>query len=552
MTNFNYGLPPIKLGRGDQVALDLEIVGQQEPLHVPTGDLAIAAVAFKDEAWVITELADLRRLIPRIRQAEIVGQNFLYDIRHLKRWGIDTSEWRIWDTMLADQMIFGGYYSHFDLNALSRRHLREYMGKEVREEFPDLQRSQIGRRHLEYAARDAINTLRIAQRQQEIMEPDEVKNYWLIEEPMIHAVLDMPGPRIDVDAWVSMVKDFEVQAEAIRQELGFNFRSHLQVKPLLEKRLKVKLKDTKEATLAAHANDPLVARILKGREYATLVSTYGANWIEQHIRDEDGLKIVRPNWKIIGTDTDRMACTDPNMQNIPVREHPEYRKCVIARPGHVFSANDAKGQELLCIAYMSGDERLIGMIRAGIDPYVEVAMGVLGANDRRSGKSILLGLDYGMTAYGLAPRLKCSVEDAERYINKFYRMFPGIRSFLVTQRNKAGRFGYVRDSLNGKTHINSYSRQRDNNAVNAPIQRTAALLTKRAVGLQWKYSREMGLDFYTVLAVHDETDGDVPKKLLKTYQTITRRSWEDAASLVIPGMPMRLDMSTGPNWGCKH
>lgn len=547
--SFQMGVPPMSFGAKDVVSLDLEVVGQQLPLHIPSGEMAICSVSTVQGSWLMTEVKEVRKFLARAKKAKIAMHNALYDCRQLEKWGIDTSGLRLWDTMLVDRMVYGGYYNQFDLSALTRRYLRQYMSKDVRDEFGNMEKSGITSAHLEYAALDATSTRDIALLQMEQIEDEEDRNYWLIEEPTIHAVLNMPGPRIDKDSWLVMVAGFERESERIKKELGFNFRSPTQTKDMIEKRLKVKLKNTRNETLVPYQDDELVGLILEGREFATLASTYGSRWIDAHVQ-ADGT--VSPNWSVIGADTDRMSCSEPNMQNIPVRKHPEYRACIVARPGHKIVSMDAVGQELRCMIAVSKDENMLGMIQRGEDPYVETAVKAMGAKDRKAGKTVVLGLDYGMSEFGLAKRLGVTEEKAQQYIAGFFRLFPGIHSYLREQRSKAMSLGYVRDTMGGKTWVNLYGKQWPNNAVNAPVQRTAALLTKKALSLQYEKSLEAGLPFYTTMVVHDETVGDVPKKEEKKYVKIARQSWIEAASIVIPNVPFEVDWASGENWACKH
>lgn len=290
------------------VALDIEMFNQdREKLHRPHGNFACISVAVegRDEIYQLYDTADLKKLFLSMSKAYWVGHNMLYDLKQLMRF-VEIKPRPIWDTMLVEQSMFGGYYQNFGLRDLTRRYLGIVMSKEVRSEFQDSVEMTPDMKT--YAALDAKYTLQIALMQRERHEgAPGYSAYRDIDEKMIWPLLDIQGVPVDVEAWTKSTNEFQAIADNLQDTLGINVNSQAQVLKACAK-AGIHIADTKAATLEAYSDVPLIADILKTRMYRKAVSTYGLKWLEKYVED-DGK--VYSSWHITGAETGRMSSSNP-------------------------------------------------------------------------------------------------------------------------------------------------------------------------------------------------------------------------------------------------
>ena len=554
--SFTKGLPR-PAAKDELVALDVEMFGMQKP-HRADGTFACLSVAFLNgDVYQISQVSDIAKVLKRLADGVWVMQNALFDLRVLRRY-TDVPQRYIHDTMLVEQCLFGGWYGDFSLSDLSRRWLGERMDKSVREQFNGT--TALTDEMTQYAAQDALTTVRIAQKQIDYINENEDGQfswYYEIDAPAIWAILDMPPVRVDVKAWRANIANLQNLATRLQEELGFNAYSSQQTKKQIEQSLGRSIKNT-------NANDtllPLLKRlpsddrtaklvraVLDVREARKAVETFGENWIERHVEEGD---LVYPSWRVTGAETGRMSCADPNLQQVPVRKMNIFRSFFIAPPRQYMLVADASQQEVRLAAALSRDERLLQELNDGVDLHQVTAD--MFSVDRDRGKAINLGLNYGMSEYGLAEMMGISEEEAEAGIKARERRYKGLAAWQNMTVNKAQKQLKVR-SLSGRPiWINPYL-QYDGwkrNAINGPVQASAADHTKRALVAMHQLCEAEGIPFGVCMAVHDEIVSNVPAGMLGHYRQIATEAWGEAGAAMTNVVELPIEMASGRSWACK-
>jgi len=308
---------PRPAAKGELVSLDLEMYNQDvERLHRPHGTFACLSISYGRETYQVYDIPDLRRSLKLIDKGEWALHNSLYDLRQLRALIGNIPQRVVWDSMLVDQGLYGGWFGHFALEDLHRRYLAKPLPKSIVSEFGE--RTSMTLPMQRYAAKDAEVTLQIAKLQKAGIEEDGIsmRHYFEIDEPMIWSILDMPKVCIDVDGWLKLAKFHQHEGERLQIKLGFNVYSSEVTKLAVEKMIGFEIKDTN----AKETLEPLtrtlkrsgrlteakfVELILKARQFRKAAETYGQSWVDQHV--EPG-GFVYPDWKNNGTETARMSC----------------------------------------------------------------------------------------------------------------------------------------------------------------------------------------------------------------------------------------------------
>ncbi len=444
-----------------------------------------------------------------------------------------------------------------DKNTLLADHHRLALVKEAVYSNPKLRASDIefGLEQPNYT----VKTLAIAKLQQEdYMEQLGYAAYEKIDEPAIFPLLDMPGIRVDKEAWSNAVADFAIKAKEIEDELGFNVKSSPQTLAALKK-AGIHVKSTGAEVLLAFMQFPLVKKISDGRLYRDASSKkYGLPWVETNV-EEDGY--VYCNYNITQAETGRMSATNPAMQGIPARRLPVYRTFFVASDDSVIVVSDVSQQEPRILSYETKDEALINAFITREDVHVAVARSIYGDFDkthpeykerRAVGKTINLGTSYGLSEFGLADKLNISQEEAARILRQYFARFRGVFSWISQQRATARRTGFVKTAIGRKIFLNPYSSHFDNNAINAPIQGGAADFTKMWVRKIWEKCHEQGLKYPVVAIIHDEIVSDVLKKEVKKYTELLMEAFHETAAVIYKGIPFEAETEMGKSWGCKQ
>lgn len=557
---------PRPANQGESVALDVEVYKMTVP-HRPTGTFACMSVAYGNEEKVyqITDQVDIRPALERLELGLWVIQNALFDLRVLRRYA-NVPQRKVFDTMVIEQDLFGGFYSAFGLEDLTRRHLQVFLNKDPRELFGEA--DSMTPEMEGYAAWDPYYTIRIQAAQAAYAKgmDESLSWYWGIDEPAIWSIMDMPGVRVDPDAWIAQAELMEVQGHATELELDLNVNSHPAVKRRINEKLNKLGWQAIEDTNAKLTLEPLlgklkgfghdeaaglVSSILLARRYRKAASTYGRDFIDQHL-EADG-KIYSSYW-VTGAETGRTASSNPNLQNMIVRSQPIYRTFFIPSEGNEMLVSDVNQQEVRFLAHQSRDKNLLAILESGEDIHERTRLDLTAMGldvDRRLAKDLNFGLSYGLTPWGLSQRTGISKEDAEDFIRAYFQIRPGVSSWIDRTRASAMRIGHVRTASGRPVWINPYSWKGKNNAINAPIQGSGADQLKLAMRYVHEWTHTEGLPYCTVLLPHDELVFDVPKEVMPRYKNLVEEAWLQAARELAPGTPFSVNSATGSSWGCK-
>jgi DNA polymerase-1 len=552
------GLPRVA-NKGEPVAIDIEMFQMEDgKLHRPTGFFACMSIAYsEDEVYVMKDTEHIEETLHCLRDGLWILQNAKFDLFHLRRYA-NFPRTFIWDTMLVDQVLFGGYHKYFALNDLAARWLNKYVSKDVRETFKT--GSELTEEQLLYAGDDAIITLQVAMAQKDYINKNQLdmRSYYKVDAQVIWALLDMKPTRIDFDHWCRIADGAKERSAEVEKELnGLNPRSWQQVKKKLTELLGYTPKNTAQGTLEEimHTSDVPEAitfcdKVIQTRKLSKASSTYGHNWI-QYIEGENE---IYPNYNINGAETGRFSCSSPNLQNIPSREMPEYREAIVPSEGCVLMVADVSQQEPRFLAYHSKDKKLLQAIHSGISTHLAVARELFGEDvqkdttEYKHGKELNLGLGYGMQAPTLAAKIKQSVEVAQGFIDLYFKKFSGVHQYIRNNRKQAEKYGYVTTTIGRRLWVNPHNYKWKNNAINAPIQGGAAEQMKLAKVYLHQHHKEKGLPYCVCNMVHDELVLDVPKEVIHETGEFVVEAWKWAGEVLIPGIPMVVDLTVGDNW----
>lgn len=551
------GIPP-KMTDKDRVAIDTEFFNMVDgKLHRPHGDFAWLGCS-KDgrTVYYITDQSQIPAFYSAIEEAVHIYHNSLFDLGQMRRFASIPDRKRLWDTMLVEQIMYRGYYDLYSLADLARRYLDIFLPKDERDTFKENSELVMDDKQLFYSACDVVATWQIYQEQIKFVSTNDVKIWKEIELPMVWNILSMGGAPIDSVAWIAIAREKEERAktlwDSMQEKYGINLRSVPQVKAALAKDgiiVKSTSKDVLESLAGKHE---LIDTILEFRKPAKGASTYGMAWLEENV-EEDGK--VYTSWKQMGTKTTRFSSSNPNLQNIPVRTEAVYRECFVASPGHKIVTFDYSSQEPRIMAFLAGDERLMQIFNDGLDIYIETGFDVFNERFDKSSprrdemKALVLGLNYGMTEYGLSERLGTSLEYAKQLIEKFFTAYPKVYNYIQEQVFSMRRNGYVNTITNRKLWITKYSWSSEREAPNYPIQGSASDALKISSNRISEYFRHKYSKSPIILLVHDEIVADVPEEWLEEYLEVGRSIMEKVAEELHPGIIAKADGSYGDNWG---
>ncbi len=406
--------------------------------------------------------------------------------------------------------------------------------------------------------------------------------YDRIEMPLMKVLADMEhtGVRIDTDMLseygMELGKQLEIIESKVREETDsptLNVSSPLQLGVVLFEKMKLDPKarakkkgrySTDEETLMAIADKhPVIGDILQFRAVKKLISTY----IEPFptlIDPRDGM--VHTTFNQALTATGRLSSTHPNLQNIPIRTEMgrEIRRAFIpSSPDHVIVSADYSQIELRIIAALSKDEHMIEAFTQGKDIHTATAAKIFGipesevtAEQRRTAKTTNFGIIYGISAFGLSQRLGVSRSEAKALIEGYFEKYPTIAAYIGQMKEKARSDGYVETLFGRRRYLKDINSRNatvrsfaERNAVNAPIQGSAADIIKIAMNSVAQTLKEMGLKTRMILQVHDELVFDTPKDELETVMALVREKMENVTSI---GVPLTVECNWGGNWLEAH
>ncbi|WP_434321707.1 DNA polymerase I [Haemophilus influenzae] len=432
----------------------------------------------------------------------------------------------------------------------------------------------------EYAAEDADVTMKLQQalwlKLQE--EPTLVELYKTMELPLLHVLsrMERTGVLIDSDALFMQSNEIATRLTALEEQAyalagqPFNLASTKQLQEILFDKLGLPIlqktpkgaPSTNEEVLEELAYSHELPKILvEHRGLSKLKSTY-TDKLPQMVNSQTGR--VHTSYHQAVTATGRLSSSDPNLQNIPIRneEGRRIRQAFIARDGYSIVAADYSQIELRIMAHLSGDQGLINAFSQGKDIHRSTAAEIFGVSldevtseQRRNAKAINFGLIYGMSAFGLSRQLGIPRPDAQKYMDLYFQRYPGVQQFMTDIREKAKAQGYVETLFGRRLYlpdINSSNAMRrkgaERVAINAPMQGTAADIIKRAMIKLDEVIRH-DPDIEMIMQVHDELVFEVRSEKVAFFREQIKQQMEDAAELVVP---LIVEVGVGQNWDEAH
>lgn len=527
--------------------------------------------------------AEFKEILEDTRTQKI-GQNLKYDISILKWYDINVGG-TLFDTMLAHYLIQPDMRHGMDFLAETYLNykpvpIESLIGKKGQHQLS--MRTVDPETIKEYAAEDADITLRLKSVFDPMLAKTDTRGLFdTIETPLIPVLASMEAEGVKIDSGVlneysSMLeKEIKQLEESIFQDAGmkFNVASPKQLGEILYTRLRIvdnpkqtrtKQNSTSEEVLVKMENKhPIINKILDFRELTKLKSTY-VDVLPTLVNPRDGRVHTSYNQAVAATG--RLSSNNPNLQNIPIRTEKgrEIRKAFVARnENYTLLSADYSQIELRIIAHLSGDKGMIEDFNNNLDIHLATASKVygVGLNEitrdmRRNAKMVNFGIIYGISAFGLAERLNIPRKEAAEIIHQYFSKYPGIKQYMDQTIIGAKRNGYVetmmkrrrylRDINSGNATVRGFA---ERNAINAPIQGTAADMIKIAMINIFREFEKRKLKSKMILQVHDELVFDVEKTELEKVRSIVLDGMQNAIRLDVPVI---VDMNTGINWLEAH
>ncbi|UII33700.1 DNA polymerase I [Fulvivirga ulvae] len=568
-----------------------------ETTNIDAVEAEIVGLAFsyvKGEAYYVALPADfeeakqvLLEFKPVMENEKItkIGQNVKYDILALKKYGVHVKG-KIFDTMLAHYVIEPEMPHNMD--AIAEQYLNYkcvpitsvlgVKGKRQRN-MRDIAPEDV----VEYAGEDADITLQLKQVLSDQIKKEKKLDSLLeeVEHPLVYVLSDMEheGVRIDEEALKQMSAELQQASLQAQEEIykiagcEFNIASPKQLGEILFDRLKLieKPKKTKSGQYATGeeilgrlaAEHDIARKILEFREYQKLKSTY-VDALPKMISVSDGR--VHTDYGQAVAATGRLSSNNPNLQNIPIRTEKgrEIRKAFVPRDeNHVLVSADYSQIELRIAASFAKDKDMIEAFKNGRDIHATTAAKVFNVsledvdpNMRRKAKEVNFGIIYGISAFGLSQNLNIPRAEANDIIKAYFKEFSSIKNYMDESINKAkeqgyvetiqGRRRYLRDINSRNATMRGYA---ERNAINAPIQGSAADIIKIAMVNIHRWLKEEGLGTKMILQVHDELIFDVPKDEVEKVKENVIRLMMSAVSLEVP---LEVEAGVGENWLKAH
>ncbi len=571
-----------------QLAIDTETTGLN-PYRDRLIGISLSKEAF--EAWYIPvdesnrgEYVDILRPLVESEQITKIGHNIKFDMMILRQFGLNLGG-RLIDTMLLHYLLDAE--SRHKMDALSERYLNyspieieSLIGKGARQITMDMVAID---RVSEYAAEDADVTFRLKEHLYPLVEREGLMElYDRVEEPMISLLADMEltGVTIDSDALgrysVELGERLIELTDQIREEAGdpnLNINSSIQLGDLLFAKMKItdkpKLTKTKryctdeEYLLSFAGRCNIIDKILEYRGVKKLLSTY-VDALPQLVNPVTGR--IHTTYNQAVTATGRLSSANPNLQNIPIRDdlgRPIRAAFVPSSSDRVILSADYSQVELRIMAHLSGDEALIAAFEAGEDIHTATASRIFSksaeevtSEDRRRAKMANFGIIYGISTFGLSQRLDIPRAEAKSLIDGYFESYPGVKRYMervVAEARESecvetlfGRRRYLRD-INSRNSVAKGVAER--NAINAPIQGSAADVMKLAMIAIWREFQSRALRSKMIMQVHDEVVVDTLREEESIVREIVVREMERAADLKVR---LLAECGVGDSWLAAH
>jgi DNA polymerase-1 len=561
--------------RADLVGISLAI-REGEGYYIPAGHNTGTNLPLEEV------LAALRGPMtdPRIGK---IAHNAKYDYIVLAKYGLQVSP-LTFDTMLAEFIVDPGSHN-LGLKNLAfvklgeeMTHIEDLIGKGKKQitmaEVPIEAAAP-------YAVADAEVTLRLLPiEKQDLQRVNGEKLLYEIDLPLtpVLADMEMAGIALDIPFFQETGRRLEARLAEIEKQvyeavgMPFNINSTQQLSDVLFNRLGLEPPDRGNKTASGHystsagvldllrGKHPVVDSILEHRELAKLKSTY-VDALQAALNSETGC--VHTSYSQIGAVTGRLSSSNPNLQNIPIRseEGRRLRHGFVAGDGNVLLSADYSQIELRIVAHMAQDESMLAAFRAGEDIHATTAAAIYGIRPdevssrmRRIAKGVNFGLIYGMSVFGLTRYTELTLAEAETFVKAYFQKFPGVKRYLDGIRKLAAQQGYVETllgrrryfpALQSKANVQVKNRE-EREAINAPVQGTAADIMKIAMLKVPTALKEAGLRARMLLQVHDELVLECPEEEVRETARLVQETMANAYPLSIP---LSTEARYGTNWG---
>lgn len=560
-------------------AIDAKLVG----LSFAVEEFKAVYVAVPAEREAAQRMVDIFRPLYEDEHIMKVGQNIKYDYEVLRRYGIEVRG-PMFDTMLAHYIVQPELHHNMDYMAetllgYQTIHIDQLIGPRGKGQrsMRDLEPQEV----YEYAAEDADVTLRLKNvLEQKLKEVDGERLFYDIEMPLVTvlAEMELTGVCLDTAALAETGKNFNRRLAEYEQKIyaeageTFNISSPKQVGDILFGKMKIvdKPKKTKtgqyvtseEVLTQLRSRAPIVDDILSYRGLKKLLGTY-VEALPRLINPRTGHIHTCFNQAI--TATGRLSSSDPNLQNIPIRDDDgkEIRKSFVPEPGCLFFSADYSQIELRIMAHLSQDEHMLDAFRSGTDIHAATAAKIwhvpveeVTPEQRKKAKQANFGIIYGISTYGLAQRMNISNSEARQLIDDYFATFPRVKAYMdeaiATCREKGyaetiyHRRRYLPDIASRNATVRGFA---ERNAINAPIQGSEADIIKVAMIHIFKRFATEGLRSRMILQVHDELNFSVYPEEREQVERIVIEEMENACRLSIP---LTADAGWGANWLEAH
>ena len=560
-------------------AIDAELVGlsfavkEFEAFYVPIPEKREEALRIVN---IFKEVYENEKILK-------VGQNLKYDLEVLRNYGIILAG-PMWDTMIAHYLIQPELHHNMDYMAeiylnYQTIHIDELIGPKGKNQKS--MRSLLPSQVYEYAAEDADITLRLKNKLEPELKKFECEDlFYKIEMPLmpVLAEMEMNGVCLDTESLAETSKQFTNRMNEIEARIyelageRFNIASPKQVGEILFAKLKIieKAKKTKtgqyvtseEVLQQLQNKHEIVADILEHRGLKKLIGTY-VEALPKLINPRTGHIHTSFNQTI--TATGRLSSSDPNLQNIPIRgeDGKEIRKAFVPEPGCLFFSADYSQIELRVMAHLSQDENMVEVFREGKDLHAATAANIykkpieeVTRDERTKSKRANFGIIYGITVFGLAERLDIPRDEAKMLIDGYFATFPQVHDYMEKSKEVARQKGYVTTLFGRRRYlpdINSHNATvrgfAERNAINAPIQGTAADIIKVAMIHIFNRFKAEGIKSKMILQVHDELNFSVYPEEKEKVERIVIEEMQSAFPLSVP---LVADSGYGQNWLEAH
>ncbi len=512
-----------------------------------------------------------------------IGQNIKYDIIVLKKYGIEVKG-KLFDTMIAHYLINPELRHNMDYMAetylnYKTIHIDELIGSRGKNQLN--MRDLFPKDICNYACEDADVTLKLKNILEKEIEKNAISHLlYDIEFPLVYVLADMEytGVRLDTKALKESSENLTKEMLNIEAEIfelagvEFNVNSTKQVGEILFDKLKVieKPKKTKtgqyttseEVLESLRDTHPVIGKILEYRSLKKLLSTYiDALPLLINKRDDK----IHTSYNQTVTATGRLSSSNPNLQNIPIREGhgKDIRKAFIADPGCTFYSADYSQIELRIMAHLSQDPNMIDAFNSGEDIHAataakiyKIAIKDVTSDMRRKAKTANFGIIYGISVFGLAERLSIPRGEAKELIDGYFETYPKVKEYMDNIINTAKEKGYVETILGRKRYLPDINSRNatvrgyaERNAINAPIQGSAADIIKIAMNTIFERFRNENIRSKMILQVHDELNFNTFNDELSHVEQIVIEEMEKAYKLIVP---IKADSGTGNNWLEAH